>query len=87
MTSIELKILTKHTSCEYKCKFDGRKCNSYHNWNNDKWRCESNNPKEHNACEKDYICNPSTCIRYKSRYSASFIDESVITCNEIINRQ
>ena len=24
----ELKILTEHMSCEYKCKFDGRKCNS-----------------------------------------------------------
>ena len=25
----ELKALTKHMSCECKCKFDGRKCNSY----------------------------------------------------------
>ena len=24
----ELKILTKHISCQCKCKFDGRKCNS-----------------------------------------------------------
>ena len=24
----ELKILTEHMSCECKCKFDGRKCNS-----------------------------------------------------------
>ena len=24
----ELKTLTKHISCECKCKFDGRKCNS-----------------------------------------------------------
>ena len=24
----ELKILTEHVSCECKCKFDGRKCNS-----------------------------------------------------------
>ena len=23
----ESKTLTKHISCEYRCKFDGRKCN------------------------------------------------------------
>ena len=32
----ESKILTKHTSCEFKCKSDGRKCNSNQNWHNDK---------------------------------------------------
>ena len=32
----ESKILTKHASCKCKCKFDGRKCNSNHKWNNDK---------------------------------------------------
>ena len=33
------KILTKHVSCNCKCKFDGRKCNS-----NQKWNHESENP-------------------------------------------
>ena len=32
----ESKTLTKHISCECKCRFDGRKCNSDHWWNNDK---------------------------------------------------
>ena len=32
----ELKTLTKHISCQCKCKFDGRKCNSVQRWNNDK---------------------------------------------------
>ena len=32
----ELKVLTKHISCECKCSFDGRKCNSNQWWNNDK---------------------------------------------------
>ena len=32
------KILTKHVSCECRCKFDGRKCNSNEQWNNDKCR-------------------------------------------------
>ena len=32
----ESETLTKHISCECKYKFDGRKCNSYEGWNNDK---------------------------------------------------
>ena len=51
----ESEILTKDISCESKCKFDGRKCNSNQKWNNDKYRCEYKNPKEHNTFEKDYI--------------------------------
>ena len=31
----ELKTLTKHSSRECKCRFDGRKCNSDQRWNND----------------------------------------------------
>ena len=36
----ESKTLTKHISCECKCKFDGRKFNSDQWLNNDKCRCE-----------------------------------------------
>ena len=32
----ESKTLTNHMSCECKCKFDGRKCNSDQCWNNSK---------------------------------------------------
>ena len=32
----ELETLTKHISCECKCRFDGRKCNSDQWWNNNK---------------------------------------------------
>ena len=32
----ESKTLAKYVSCECKCKFDGRKCNSNQKWNNDK---------------------------------------------------
>ena len=35
----ESKPLIKHTSCECKCKRNGRKCNSDQRWNNYKWRC------------------------------------------------
>ena len=43
----ELKTLTKHISCKCKCRFDGRKCNSYQRWNNENCRCE---------CKKHYVC-------------------------------
>ena len=39
----ESKTLTKHTSCECKCKFDGTKCNSNQWWNNNKCRCDFKN--------------------------------------------
>ena len=32
----ESKTLAKQISCECKCRFDGRKCNSNQWWNNDK---------------------------------------------------
>ena len=32
----ESKTLTKHLSCECKCKFDGKKCNSDQWWNSNK---------------------------------------------------
>ena len=74
------ETLTKHVSCACKCRFDGRKCNSNQEWNNDKFRCEC---KKH-ICEKDYIWNPATCSCENGKYLASIIDDSVITCDEII---
>ena len=35
----ESKTLTKHISCECKCRFDGKNWNSNQWWNNDKYRC------------------------------------------------
>ena len=46
----ESKTLTMHISCECKCKFDGRKCNSDQWWNNDKCQCEC---KKRHVCEKE----------------------------------
>ena len=34
--------------------------------------------------EKDYIWNPATCNSENGKYLASIIDDSVITCDEII---
>ena len=32
----ESKLLREDISCEFKCRFDGKKCNSDQWWNNDK---------------------------------------------------
>ena len=77
----ESKTITKHISYECKCKFDERKCNSNQWWNNDKCWCEW---KKHHICENDYIWNPTTCIGGNRKYLASIMDDSVITCDEII---
>ena len=49
------QILTNDISCECKCEFDGRKCNSIQKWNN-KCQCEYKH-----ICEKVYTWNPATC--------------------------
>ena len=52
ITINELKTLTKHVSWKWKCKFDGRTCNSNQKWNNDKYRCKY---KKHHICQKNYV--------------------------------
>ena len=71
----ELKTSAKHMPCRWKCKFDERKYNSNHWWNNDKCWCEC---KIHNICEKIYIWNPVACICENGKYLASIIDNSGI---------
>ena len=77
----ESKILTKHISCECKCKFDGRNYNSDQWWNNGKCWCEC---KKHHICEKDYVWNYATCNCENYKYLASIMDDSAIMCDEII---
>ena len=81
----ESKILTKHTSYECKCKFDGRKCNLNQRWKNDKYRCECKNSREHNSRERKIIWNPTTCNCGNVEYLTSTIDDSVIMCDETVN--
>ena len=69
----ESKTLTKHISWKYKCKFDGRKCNSDQWSNNDKCQCEY---KKRHVCEKDYTWNPATCSCENGKYLASIRDDS-----------
>ena len=78
---IESKTSTKHLLCKCVCRFDGRKWNSDQWWNNDTCRCECN--KRH-VCEKDYVWNPATCSCENGNYLASIMDDSAITCEEII---
>ena len=77
----ESKTLTKHISCECKCKFDGRKCNSDQWCNNDKCQCVC---KKRHVCEKDYIWNPAPCICENEKFLGSLVDDSAIMCDEII---
>ena len=83
----ESKILTKHLSCECKCKFDATKLISNQKWKSEKCWCECKNPKKLDACEKVYIWNPSIWICKNGEYSESTIDDSVITCDAIVNAE
>ena len=80
----ESKTLTKDISCECKCKFDGRRCNSNKKGDKDKCWYEC---KKHHIYEKDYIWNPPTCSCKNGKYLASITDNSVIMCDEIINAE
>ena len=71
----ESKILTKHISCECKCTFDGRNCNSDQCQNNDKYQCEC---KKCHVCEKDYVWNLPTCNCENGKYLASIMDDPAI---------
>ena len=35
-------------------------------------------------CKNDNICNPATCSCKNGKYIGSIIDDSVITCDEMI---
>ena len=40
--------------------------------------------KNHHGCKKDYIWNPATCSCQNEKYSLSIMDDSVFTCDEVI---
>ena len=77
---IEPKMLTKHISCEWKCKFDETKCKLNQLWDNNKWRCEC---KKHHICEKDCVWSPASCSCDNEKYLAGIMDDSAITCDEV----
>ena len=51
---------------------------------NDKCRYEC---KKRHACEKDYVWNSATCNCKNGKYLTSIMDDSVITCDEIIEER
>ena len=74
----ETKIMTKHISCDCKCKCNSTICNSEQKWNNKTCQCEW---KYYRTCKQDYSWNPSTCICENSKYLKSIVDTSVIACD------
>ena len=77
----ESKTLTKHISCECKCWFNKRKCNSDQWWNNGKCQCEC---KKRQLCEKNHVWNSATCICKNGKYLASIMADSANICDEVI---
>ena len=77
----ESETLIRHVSCEFKCRFDDKKCNSDQWWNNDKCCCEC---KKRHLCEKGYVWNPTTFSCENGKYLANIMDDSAVIFNEII---
>ena len=75
------KTLTKHISCEYKCKFDGRQFHSDQWWNSDQCRCDC---KKCHLCKQNYVWNPAICICENEKYLASIMDDSAGIYDEVI---
>ena len=48
----EAKTITKHMSCDCKCKFNNTTCNSNQKWNNKTCQCEC---KSYHKCEKIFV--------------------------------
>ena len=61
--------------------FHIKKCNPDRWQKNNKFRCKC---KKRHVCEKDYIWNPSTCNCKNGKYLANIMDDSAITCDEVI---
>ena len=75
----ESKTLTKHLSCECKCIFDEKKCDSNQWWNNDKCRCEC----KKFMYVKNFVWSPARCNYENGKYLASITNK--IICDEIID--
>ena len=54
----ESNKLSKDISCEFRCGFDGRKCNSKQKRNNDNCQRECTKPIQYQACDEGYAWNP-----------------------------
>ena len=77
----EAKLMTKHISCDCKCKFNNTTCNSNQKWNNKTYQYEC---KNNHKSKTDYSWNFSTCICGNSKHLKSIFDTLVTECDEII---
>ena len=77
----EAKAITKHISCDCKCKFNSTTCNSNQKWNNKTCQCEC---KSYRTCKKDYSWYPGTCICDICKYLKSTADTPLTEFDEII---
>ena len=73
-------MLAKFISCECYCKIDEKKGNSNQKLNNDKCWYEC---KKHHIWKRLYL-ESCSCSCKIGKYLASIIDDSVITCDKII---
>ena len=78
------KKKTKHISCECKCTFDGRKCNSDQKWKEELCLCECKKLKDFMCAKKNYIWNPSTFACKNRKYLGSINGDSASTCDKNI---
>ena len=62
-----------------------KKWNSNQKWNKELYQCECKNWIKYHVCEKDYICNTSTCACEFDKYLNNIIGDLVVTCDEIID--
>ena len=77
----EAKEMTKHISCDCKCKFNSTTCKSNQKWNNKTCQCKCKNCHK---CEKDCNWNPITYICENSKYLKNVAYISVTECDEIV---
>ena len=87
----------KLISCECRCKFDSRKCNSKQKWSNDKCQYECKKPIKHCVCEKEYAWNPSICACVCDKdcdiceyledctFMKSLVDNLIVACDAIVD--
>ena len=80
----ESKILAKHTSSECKCKFDGRNVIQIKSGITINVGAKVKIKKNIACAKNDYIWNPATCYCENGKYLTSIINNSVITCVEIM---
>ena len=80
----ESKTLAKYISCTCKYKLDDKNVIQI---KSGLMINVSVSYKKHHICEKDYFWNPATCSCKNGKYLANIIDNSVITCDEVIDAE